>query len=347
MYVKIGGKVYMSVLVTGGMGYIGSHTTVELLKAGKEVIIIDNLCNSSIVVKDRIKEITGKEVKFYNIDLADKEAVKKVFEENSIESVIDFAALKAVGESVKNPLEYYMNNMVSFLVLLDIMKKNNVKNLVFSSSATVYGDAKTMPILESFPLTATNPYGRTKLMAEEILRDLAASDSSWNIAILRYFNPIGAHESGIIGEDPNGIPDNLMPYITKVAVGELKELSVFGNDYDTIDGTGVRDYIHVVDIAIGHIRALEKLETNSGLVTYNLGTGNGFSVLQLVKAFSKASGKEIPYKIAPRRAGDVAICYADPSKANKELNWKAERTLEQMCEDSWRWQKNNPKGYRE
>ena len=337
----------MSVLVTGGMGYIGSHTTVELLKAGKDVIIIDNLCNSSIVVKDRIKEITGKEVKFYNVDLTDKEAVKKVFEENSIESVIDFAALKAVGESVKNPLEYYMNNMVSFLVLLDIMKKNNVKNLVFSSSATVYGDAKTMPILESFPLTATNPYGRTKLMAEEILRDLAASDSSWNIAILRYFNPIGAHESGIIGEDPNGIPDNLMPYITKVAVGELKELSVFGNDYDTIDGTGVRDYIHVVDIAIGHIRALEKLETNSGLVTYNLGTGNGFSVLQLVKAFSKASGKEIPYKIAPRRAGDVAICYADPSKANKELNWKAERTLEQMCEDSWRWQKNNPKGYRE
>lgn len=337
----------MSVLVTGGMGYIGSHTTVELLKAGKDVIIIDNLCNSSIVVKDRIKEITGKDVKFYNIDLADKEAVEKVFEENSIESVIDFAALKAVGESVKNPLEYYMNNMVSFLVLLDIMKKNNVKNLVFSSSATVYGDAKTMPILESFPLTATNPYGRTKLMAEEILRDLAASDSSWNIAILRYFNPIGAHESGIIGEDPNGIPDNLMPYITKVAVGELKELSVFGNDYDTIDGTGVRDYIHVVDIAIGHIRALEKLETNSGLVTYNLGTGNGFSVLQLVKAFSKASGKEIPYKIAPRRAGDVAICYADPSKANKELNWKAERTLEQMCEDSWRWQKNNPKGYRE
>lgn len=337
----------MSVLVTGGMGYIGSHTTVELLKAGKDVIIIDNLCNSSIVVKDRIKEITGKDVKFYNIDLADKEAVAKVFEENSIESVIDFAALKAVGESVKKPLEYYMNNMVSFLVLLDIMKKNNVKNLVFSSSATVYGDAKTMPILESFPLTATNPYGRTKLMAEEILRDLAASDSSWNIAILRYFNPIGAHESGIIGEDPNGIPDNLMPYITKVAVGELKELSVFGNDYDTIDGTGVRDYIHVVDIAIGHIKALEKLETNSGLVTYNLGTGNGFSVLQLVKAFSKACGKEIPYKIAPRRAGDVAICYADPSKANRELNWKAERTLEKMCEDSWRWQKNNPKGYRE
>ena len=226
------------------------------------------------------------------------------------------------------------------------MKKNNVKNLVFSSSATVYGNAETMPILESFPLTATNPYGRTKLMGEEILRDLAASDSSWNIAILRYFNPIGAHESGIIGEDPNGIPDNLMPYITKVAVGELKELSVFGNDYDTIDGTGVRDYIHVVDIAIGHIRALEKLESNSGLVTYNLGTGNGFSVLQLVEAFSKACGKKIPYKIAPRRAGDVAICYADPSKANKELNWKAERSLAQMCEDSWRWQKNNPKGYK-
>ena len=336
----------MPVLVTGGMGYIGSHTTVELLKAGKEVIIIDNLCNSSIVVKDRIKEITGKDVIFYNIDLADKEAVEKVFKENKIESVIDFAALKAVGESVKNPLEYYKNNMVSFLVLLDIMKKHNVKNLVFSSSATVYGNAETMPILESFPLTATNPYGRTKLMGEEILRDLAASDSSWNIAILRYFNPIGAHESGIIGEDPNGIPDNLMPYITKVAVGELKELSVFGNDYDTIDGTGVRDYIHVVDIAIGHIRALEKLESNSGLVTYNLGTGNGFSVLQLVEAFSKACGKKIPYKIAPRRAGDVAICYADPSKANKELNWKAERSLKQMCEDSWRWQKNNPKGYK-
>ena len=336
----------MSVLVTGGMGYIGSHTTVELLKAGKDVVIIDNLCNSNIVVKDRIKEITGKDVKFYNIDLADKENVEKVFEENIIESVIDFAALKAVGESVKNPLEYYMNNMISFLVLLDVMKKNNVRNLVFSSSATVYGDAKIMPILESFPLTATNPYGRTKLMAEEILRDLAASDSSWNIAILRYFNPIGAHESGIIGEDPNGIPDNLMPYITKVAVGELKELSVFGNDYDTIDGTGVRDYIHVVDIAVGHLRALEKLETNSGLVTYNLGTGNGFSVLQLVKAFSKACGKDIPYKIAPRRAGDVAMCYADPSKANKELNWKAEKSLDEMCEDSWRWQKNNPKGYK-
>lgn len=335
----------MAVLVTGGMGYIGSHTSIELLNAGKEVVIIDNLCNSNAIVKEKIEEITGKSVKFYNIDLTDKESVEKVFKENEIDSVIDFAALKAVGESVEKPLEYYMNNIISFLLLLDIMKRHDVKNLVFSSSATVYGDAKTMPILEDFPLSATNPYGRTKLMAEDILRDIAASDPSWNIAILRYFNPIGAHESGLIGEDPNGIPNNLMPYITKVAVGELKELSVFGNDYDTIDGTGVRDYIHVVDIAIGHIRALEKLETNSGLVTYNLGTGNGFSVLQLVNAFAKASGKEIPYKIVGRRAGDVAQCYADPSKANKELNWKAEKTLDEMCEDSWRWQKNNPKGY--
>ena len=335
----------MAVLVTGGMGYIGSHTSIELLNAGKEVIIIDNLCNSNAIVKEKIEEIAGRSVKFYNIDLTDKESVEKVFKENEIESVIDFAALKAVGESVEKPLEYYMNNIISFLLLLDIMKRHDVKNLVFSSSATVYGDAKTMPILEDFPLSATNPYGRTKLMAEDILRDIAASDPSWNIAILRYFNPIGAHKSGLIGEDPNGIPNNLMPYITKVAVGELKELSVFGNDYDTIDGTGVRDYIHVVDIAIGHIRALEKLETNSGLVTYNLGTGNGFSVLQLVNAFAKASGKEIPYKIVGRRAGDVAQCYADPSKANKELNWKAEKTLDEMCEDSWRWQKNNPKGY--
>ena len=335
----------MAVLVTGGMGYIGSHTSIELLNAGKEVIIIDNLCNSNAIVKEKIEEIAGRSVKFYNIDLTDKESVEKVFKENEIESVIDFAALKAVGESVEKPLEYYMNNIISFLLLLDIMKRHDVKNLVFSSSATVYGDAKTMPILEDFPLSATNPYGRTKLMAEDILRDIAASDPSWNIAILRYFNPIGAHKSGLIGEDPNGVPNNIMPYITKVAVGELKELSVFGNDYDTIDGTGVRDYIHVVDIAIGHIRALEKLETNSGLVTYNLGTGNGFSVLQLVNAFAKASGKEIPYKIVGRRPGDVAQCYADPSKANKELNWKAEKTLDEMCEDSWRWQKNNPKGY--
>ena len=336
----------MNILVTGGAGYIGSHTCVQLLDAGYDIAVLDNLDNSCEESLNRVKQITGKDFKFYEVDLTDKDATERIFKENKIDAVIHFAGYKAVGESVKNPLEYYTNNMVSFLVLLDIMKKNNVKNLVFSSSATVYGNAETMPILESFPLTATNPYGRTKLMGEEILRDLAASDSSWNIAILRYFNPIGAHESGIIGEDPNGIPDNLMPYITKVAVGELKELSVFGNDYDTIDGTGVRDYIHVVDIAIGHIKALEKLESNSGLVTYNLGTGNGFSVLQLVEAFSKACGKKIPYKIAPRRAGDVAICYADPSKANKELNWKAERSLEQMCEDSWRWQKNNPKGYR-
>lgn len=335
----------MAVLVTGGMGYIGSHTCVELLNSGKEVIVIDNLYNSKIQVKDRIKEITGKDIKFYNINLTDKEKAETVFKENKIDSVIHFAALKAVGESVSKPLEYYTNNMTCLLNILNLMKEYNVKNLIFSSSATVYGQAKTMPILETFPRSATNPYGQTKLMSENILMDLAKADKSFNIALLRYFNPIGAHESGLIGEEARGIPNNLMPYITKVAVGELKELSVFGNDYDTPDGTCIRDYIHVVDLAKGHIKALEKLDTNCGLVIYNLGTGKGYSVLDIVKAFSKASNIDIPYKIAPRRPGDITVCYADPSKANKELNWHAEKDINDMCRDSWRWQSQNPKGY--
>lgn len=336
---------FVAVLVTGGMGYIGSHTVVELQNGGYDVVIVDNLYNSKALVKDRITAITGIEPKFYECDVLDKEALEKIFSENKIDSVIHFAGYKAVGESVAKPLEYYHNNIGSTLVLLEVMREYGVKNFVFSSSATVYGDAKIIPITEDSPLSATNPYGRTKLMIEEILRDLFKSDDSWNIALLRYFNPVGAHKSGTIGEDPCGIPNNLMPYITKVAIGELKELNVFGDDYDTPDGTGVRDYIHVVDLAKGHIKALEKLATNSGLVTYNLGTGNGYSVLDVVKAFSKASGREIPYKIAPRRPGDIATCYADPKKANEELGWKAEKGIEEMCEDSWRWQSNNPKGY--
>lgn len=335
----------MAVLVTGGMGYIGSHTVVELLNEGQEVIIVDNLYNSKELVKERIEAITGKRPKFYNCDVLDKDSLNKIFEENRVEAVIHFAGYKAVGESVAKPLEYYHNNIGSTLVLLEVMRSHGVKNFVFSSSATVYGDAKIIPITEDSPLSATNPYGRTKLMIEEILRDLYTSDSSWNIALLRYFNPVGAHKSGTIGEDPCGIPNNLMPFITKVAIGELKELSVFGDDYDTVDGTGVRDYIHVVDLAKGHLKALDKLKTNSGLVTYNLGTGKGYSVLQVVEAFSKASGRKIPYKIAPRRPGDIATCYADPKKANEDLGWKAEKEIEEMCEDSWRWQSKNPKGY--
>lgn len=337
----------MAVLVTGGMGYIGSHTTVELLKNGYEVIIVDNLSNSKELVKNRIEDITGMEPKFYKYDVLNKKDMDKVFSENSIDSVIHFAGFKAVGESVAKPLEYYHNNLTSTFVLLELMRKYGVKNFVFSSSATVYGDAKVIPITEDAPLFATNPYGRTKLMLEEISRDLYSSDNSWNIALLRYFNPVGAHESGTIGEDPSGIPNNLMPFITKVAIGELKELSVFGDDYNTSDGTGVRDYIHVVDLAKGHLKALEKLKTNPGLVTYNLGTGKGYSVLDIVKAFSEASGREIPYKITARRPGDVAIYYSDPSKANEELGWKAEKGIKEMCEDSWRWQSQNPKGYEE
>lgn len=335
----------MAVLVTGGIGYIGSHTVVELLNNEQDVIIVDNLYNSKELVIDRVKTITGIEPKFYNYDVLDRKNLERVFEENNIEAVIHFAGYKAVGESVEKPLEYYHNNIGSTIILLEVMKKFGVKNFVFSSSATVYGDAKVVPINEESPLSATNPYGRTKLMIEEILRDLYNSDKSWNIALLRYFNPVGAHKSGLLGEDPCGIPNNLMPYITKVAIGELKELSVFGNDYNTMDGTGVRDYIHVVDLARGHLKALDKLTTNCGLVTYNLGTGNGYSVIDVINAFSRASGKPVPYKIVSRRPGDIAACYANPQRANEELGWKAEKGIEEMCEDSWRWQSKNPKGY--
>ena len=336
----------MAVLVTGGAGYIGSHTSVELLENGYEVIIVDNLCNSDKIVLDKIKEITNKTPKFYEIDIADKDKLEVVFKENKIDSVIHFAALKAVGESVQKPLEYYSNNLINTLVLLELMKKYDVKKFVFSSSATVYGNPKTCPILENFPLSVTNPYGRTKLMVEDILRDICYSDKSMDVAILRYFNPIGAHKSGKIGEEPSGIPNNIMPYITKVAVGKLPNVNVFGNDYDTLDGTGVRDYIHVVDLANGHVKALEKLNQNPGLITYNLGTGNGYSVLQLIEAVKKASGRDIPYKFTERREGDIATCYADPSKARAELGWEAKYELDEMCEDSWRWQFNNPNGYK-
>ena len=335
----------MNILVTGGAGYIGSHTSIELINAGYEAIIVDNLCNSNFIVVDRIQEITGKKVKFYKIDATNKEELKKVFVENKIDAVIHFAALKAVGESVEKPLEYYSNNLINTINVWELMREFNVDKFVFSSSATVYGSPKTCPIKEDFPLSTTNPYGSTKLMIENMLRDICKADKDFNVAILRYFNPIGAHESGKIGEEPNGIPNNLMPYITKVAVGKLKELSVFGNDYDTHDGTGVRDYIHVVDLAIGHVKALEKLNQKPGLVTYNLGTGTGYSVLDLVKSFEKASGVKIPYKIVDRRAGDIAMCYADPSKAKEELGWVAKYDIDKMCKDSWNWQSKNPNGY--
>lgn len=337
----------MAVLVAGGAGYIGSHTAIELLESGYEVVIVDNLSNSNSIVVDRIKELSKKPVKFYNIDIRNKDEMHIVFKENNIESIIHFAALKAVGESVEKPIEYYSNNLISTLNLFELMREYGVKKFVFSSSATVYGDPHTCPILEDFPLSVTNPYGRTKLMIEQMLVDISKADKSLDIALLRYFNPVGAHKSGRIGEEPNGVPSNLMPYITKIAVGKLKELSVYGNDYPTHDGTGVRDYVHVLDLAAGHVKALQKLEENPGLVVYNLGTGKGYSVLDLVKAFSKASGKEIPYKIVGRRAGDVAMCYADSSKAEKELGWKAKYELEEMCEDSWRWQSMNPNGYEE
>ena len=335
------------ILVTGGMGYIGSHTVVELLNLNYEVVVVDNLSNSSILVKDRIKKITNKDFKFYNVDVTDKESLKKVFEENKIDSIIHFAAFKAVGESVEKPLEYYENNLVGALVVFELMKEFNVNNFVVSSSATVYGKPKSCPIKEDFSLSTTNPYGATKLMIEDIMRDLSKADKNLNLVILRYFNPIGAHESGLIGEEPKGIPNNLMPYITKVAVGQLNELSVFGDDYDTKDGTGVRDYIHVVDLAKGHVASIKKLEENPGLLTYNLGTGEGYSVLDLVKAFEKVNNIKIPYKIIDRRPGDIDMCYADPTKAFDELGWKAEFGIERMCEDSWTWQSNNPNGYEE
>ncbi|MBD3615840.1 MAG: UDP-glucose 4-epimerase GalE [Gracilimonas sp.] len=336
----------MNVLVTGGAGYIGSHTVLELLNEGHEVIVIDNLSNSSKEALRRVQEITGKEVIFYKEDLLNKQQVDKIFINHSIDSVIHFAGYKAVGESVAEPLMYYDNNITGTIYLCEAMKKHGVKNIVFSSSATVYGDPHKVPITEDFPLSATNPYGRTKLFIEYILKDLHVADESWNIALLRYFNPVGAHKSGQIGEDPNDIPNNLMPYVSQVAVGKLKELAIFGDDYPTHDGTGVRDYIHVVDLAIGHLKALKKLNSNPGLAVYNLGTGKGSSVLDMVKAFEKASGKKIPYKIAPRRPGDIAECYADPSKAEKELNWTATRGIEEMCEDTWRWQSKNPNGYK-
>ncbi len=335
----------MAVLVTGGAGYIGSHTCVELLNAGYEIIVVDNLCNSKEEALRRVKKITGKDLKFYKVDLLDREALEDVFANNQIDSVIHFAALKAVGESVRIPMQYYWNNITGTLTLLQVMEKFNVKKLVFSSSATVYGNPQKLPITEDAPLSATNPYGRTKLMIEDILRDLYNADNTWDIAILRYFNPVGAHISGLIGEDPNGIPNNLVPYISQVAVGKLDELKVYGNDYPTPDGTGVRDYIHVVDLALGHLKALEKINTHPGIVTYNLGTGRGYSVLEMVVAFEKASGRKIPYRIVDRRPGDIAACYADPSKAERELGWKAERGIDQMCEDAWRWQYNNPEGY--
>ncbi|HAB66247.1 MAG TPA: UDP-glucose 4-epimerase GalE [Firmicutes bacterium] len=328
----------MKILVTGGCGYIGSHTCVELLENNYEVVIIDNLCNSKKDVVDKIEQITNKKVTFYEDDVCDSFALDRIFSEHKIDAVIHFAGLKAVGESVEKPLLYYRNNLDSTLTLLEVMNEYNCKKIVFSSSATVYGTPKALPIKEDFPLSTTNPYGSTKLMIEDILRDLYVSDSEWSIALLRYFNPIGAHKSGLIGENPNGRPNNLMPYIIKVATGEYPELNVYGNDYDTPDGTGVRDYIHVVDLAKGHVLALDKLDKEGkGLYIYNLGTGTGYSVLDMVKAFEKATGRDVPYKIAPRRAGDIATCYAEPKKAKEELGWEANKTLEDMCRDSWNY----------
>ena len=339
-------EIIMAILVTGGAGFIGSHTVVELQNAGYDVVVVDNLVNSSRKSLDRVEKITGKKVTFYEADINDAAALNEIFEKESIDSVIHFAGLKAVGESVAKPLEYYMNNISGSLTLFDVMRKHGVKNIIFSSSATVYGDPAFVPITEECPKgEITNPYGKTKGMLEEILTDIQKADPEWNVILLRYFNPIGAHESGTIGENPNGVPNNLMPYITQVAVGKLKELGVFGNDYDTHDGTGVRDYIHVVDLAIGHVKAIEKLSENPGIAIYNLGTGNGYSVLDIVKNFEAATGIHIPYVIKARRPGDIATCYCDASKAERELHWKAERDLKTMCADSWRWQKNNPNGY--
>ena len=335
----------MNVLVTGGAGYIGSHTTVELLNAGHSVVCIDNFMNSKYEAVKRVEQITGKKVKFYEGDIRDRKILDKIFTENKIDSVINFAGLKAVGESVAKPLEYYENNIEGLLILAFAMRDYGVKNLVFSSSATVYGKPKSVPIREDFPLSTSNPYGSTKLFIEYMLKDLYASDNSFNIAILRYFNPVGAHESGLIGEDPKGIPNNLCPYITQVAVGKREYLGVFGNDYNTHDGTGVRDFIHVVDLARGHVLAVNKLAENPGLVIVNLGTGTGYSVLDMVKAFEKVCGKPIPYKIMPRRPGDIDECYADPSKAYEVLGFKAEKTLDDMCRDAMNWQTKNPNGY--
>ena len=335
----------MTILVTGGAGYIGSHTCLELLTAGYPLVVVDNLSNSKVESLKRVQHLAGKSLTFHQVDLRDKDALSAVFDTTDIQAVIHFAGFKAVGESVLFPLRYYQNNVTGTLVLCDVMKSHQVKNLVFSSSCTVYGDPHQVPVTEDFPLHAFNPYGRTKLMIEEILKDIYVSDPAWNIALLRYFNPVGAHESGQIGEDPNDIPSNLLPYITQVGVGKLKELQVFGNDYPTPDGTGVRDFIHVVDLAAGHIHALDKLDENPGIVTYNLGTGKGYSVLEMISAFENACGKRIPFRIVDRRPGDVASSYADPAKAQREMGWTARRFLDDICRDAWRWQSQNPNGY--
>lgn len=336
----------MAVLVTGGAGYIGSHTCVELLENGYEVVVIDNLYNSNEKALERVEQIAGKKLKFYNVDMLDKASMNGIFENETIDSVIHFAGYKAVGESVRKPLEYYHNNITGTLNLCDVMRNHGVKNIIFSSSATVYGDPAFVPITEDCPKgQITNPYGQTKAMLEQILTDLHVSDPEWNVVLLRYFNPIGAHKAGTIGEDPKGIPNNLVPYIAQVAVGKLEKLGVFGDDYDTPDGTGVRDYIHVVDLAKGHVKAMKKFEDTPEVRIYNLGTGNGYSVLQVLHAFEKACGKTLPYEIKPRRAGDIAACYADPAKAREELGWEAEFGIEEMCADSWRWQSQNPNGY--
>ena len=335
----------MKVLVTGGAGYIGTHTVLQLLSAGHEVDVVDNLSNSSEESLARVTAITGKTAAFHKIDIRNRNELASVFLSKTFDAVIHFAALKAVGESATQPLRYYQNNITGTLTLCEVMQEAGVKNIVFSSSATVYGDPASVPITEDFPLQATNPYGRTKLMMEYILSDLNVADPSFNVALLRYFNPVGAHESGTIGEDPSGIPNNLMPFITQVAVGKRDKLSVFGDDYPTPDGTGVRDYIHVVDLAAGHLKALDKLSSSPGVVTYNLGTGRGFSVLEMIKAFEKASGRPVPYEIVPRRPGDIAECYADPSFAERELGWKTTRSIDDMCADSWRWQSQNPNGF--
>ncbi|MGI6751693.1 MAG: UDP-glucose 4-epimerase GalE [Anaerovoracaceae bacterium] len=341
----------MAILITGGAGYIGSHTCIELLNAEKEIVVIDNLCNSKVESLKRVVNITGKDFPFYCNDVRDKKALRKIFDENKIEGVVHFAGLKAVGESVEKPLMYYENNLGATFSLLNVMKEKGVGRLVFSSSATVYGDPHRVPIAEDFPLSTTNPYGATKLMIENILQDIYRADGSWEISILRYFNPVGAHESGLIGEDPNGIPNNLVPYITQVAIGKLDKVKVFGDCYPTKDGTGIRDYIHVVDLARGHVAALDVLDNLNGLgkhgalMIHNLGTGVGYSVLDMIEAFCKATGREIPYVITEPRAGDVAVCYADPSKAQKELGWSAAYGLQDMCRDAWRWQCNNPDGY--
>ncbi|MFQ9515842.1 MAG: UDP-glucose 4-epimerase GalE [Eubacterium sp.] len=336
-----------TILVTGGAGFIGSHTCVELLDSGYDVVVVDNLCNASRESIKRVEQITGKTLRFYEADIADTEAMNRIFDENDIYGVIHFAGLKAVGESVQKPLEYYKNNISGTLEMCDVMRKHGVKNIIFSSSATVYGDPEIIPITEECPKgQCTNPYGWTKSMLEQILTDIQKADDEWNVILLRYFNPIGAHKSGLIGEDPNGIPNNLMPYITKVATGQLPQVNVFGNDYPTPDGTGVRDYIHVVDLAVGHVNAIEKLKENPGVKIYNLGTGKGYSVLEVIENFSKASGVDIPYVITDRRAGDIAECYSDASLAKKELGWEAKYGIREMCADSWNWQKNNPNGYR-